>query len=338
MIFLFDISLKKVPQEFKEIEETKAKIEKLENQISILEKEWLSWNNLENIIKERDNQITILQERTHILENKLHDAEENIKLREKDIKNNELTIKRLQNELTKILEEKDAIEWTIEVLKSNLETAKKKWNKEVEKEYEEKLAIAQKQLKETEDKLNNTNQEKQVLEERNQELEDENLNLKKENEELSKKINEVKNWESEGNKAHIFKAGEWEDLKEYIIKQIKTANRSVVIIDPYIDNVTFELLSNRRIWVKWEIRYDSKKTWYSLTWNSTSLSELLKNKEDQEWNPIIVRSVNNLHDRFLIIDNIVRQIGTSMNSTMWSKATTIQRLKNTKEEILDAHR
>lgn len=338
LVFLFDISLKKIPQELKEIEETKSKIEKLEHQISILEKEWLSDNKLQTMIKERDNQIALLKDKTSDLEQKLITAEENIKQREKDIENNQITIKKLQNELTKIEEEKEEIEWTIEILQNNLLTAKKEWNKKIEKDYEEKLAAAQNRLKEAEEKLNSTNQEKLVLEERNQELEDENLNLKKENEELSKKINEVKNWESEGNKAHIFKAWEWEALKEYIIKQIKTANRSVVIIDPYIDNVTFELLSNRRIWVKWEIRYDTRKTINSFNWDRNVLAELLKNKEDQEWNPIIVRNVNNLHDRFLIIDNIVRQIWTSMNSTMGSKATTIQRLKNTKEEILDAHR
>jgi hypothetical protein len=45
-----------------------------------------------------------------------------------------------------------------------------------------------------------------------------------------------------------------------------------------------------------------------------------------------------LHDRFLIVDDVVYQIWTSLNSTLWDKATTIQKLRNTKEEILEAHR
>jgi hypothetical protein len=38
------------------------------------------------------------------------------------------------------------------------------------------------------------------------------------------------------------------------------------------------------------------------------LSELLKLKNDQEGNSIAVRTLANLHDRFLIVDDVVYQI------------------------------
>jgi len=88
------------------------------------------------------------------------------------------------------------------------------------------------------------------------------------------------------------------------------------------------------------IAYEKKKTFYStiIGWNTNVLSELLKLKNDQEGNSIAVRTLANLHDRFLIVDDVVYQIWTSLNSTLWDKTTTIQKLRNTKEEILEAHR
>lgn len=89
---------------------------------------------------------------------------------------------------------------------------------------------------------------------------------------------------------------------------------------------------------KCEIRYEMKKTLYSLQNNRNALTELLKKKYDQDGNPINVRAIPNIHDRFLIIDDIVWQVGTSMNVNLWSTVTTIQKLKNSKLEILDAYR
>ena len=107
-----------------------------------------------------------------------------------------------------------------------------------------------------------------------------------------------------------------------------------------MDSATFNLMYHRRIWVKWVINYERKKTVYQqwIDGDPAKLAELLKLKEDQEWNPIAVRTLSNLHDRFIIVDDVVWQIWTSLNSTLWEKSTTIQKLSNSKEEILDAHR
>jgi hypothetical protein len=121
---------------------------------------------------------------------------------------------------------------------------------------------------------------------------------------------------------------------------IKTANKTVMLIEPYIDATTFELIQNRRIGVKWVIAYEHKKTFLSAAINKNQflMKELLNKKFDQEWNSIVVRWLYNLHDRFIIIDDIVYQIWTSMNSTLWTKTTTIQKLKINKNDILEAHR
>lgn len=208
-----------------------------------------------------------------------------------------------------------------------LEEAKSNWNTELIAEAEEKLKNAENVMHELEDELENKNKRIQDLEEKVKELQ-----------EQQEKNKENAEWK--WNYGHIFKAWQKEEIWEFVTKKINKANRSVMLIEPYIDSKTFELMSHRRIWVKWIIAYEKRKTLYSgeINWNQNVLSELLGHKNDQEWNPIVVRTLANLHDRFMIIDDVVYQIWTSLNSTLWEKATTIQKLRNTKEEILDAHR
>ena len=208
-----------------------------------------------------------------------------------------------------------------------LEDAKNNWNDELISEAEEKLKNAENLMHELEGELDDKNKKIHDLEEKVKELEEQ----KEKNKE---------NGEWKWNYGHIFKAWQRDEIREFVTKKIAKANRSVMLIEPYIDSKTFELISHRRIWVKWIIAYEKRKTLYSgeINWNLNVLSELLGQKNDQEWNPIVVRTLANLHDRFMIIDDVVYQIWTSLNSTLWEKATTIQKLRNTKEEILEAHR
>ena len=145
--------------------------------------------------------------------------------------------------------------------------------------------------------------------------------------------NAVKDW----NRWHIFKIGETERLKEYLIRQIKSANKWVLIIDPYIDETTFELIKNKKYWVKGEIRYEVKKTLKALWENTARLSNILKLKKDPMDKDIRVRTVQNLHDRYLVIDNVVWSVSNSMNSSLGSRVTNVQRLNNHMREILEAY-
>lgn len=337
LIFLFDILLKKSPKEFKEIAEANEKVKILEEKIQELSESWTNDAEYQKAITERDKQIKILEEKASILKDKLSIAEKNIKERESSINENKQKIDDLQKIIDSLSKEKENAEYNITIIEGNLKQAIAKWNKEIYDEYESKLKEAEENLAYAESKLILVWQEKTILEWKNQQLKEENDNLKTENKELSRKIIEAQNHVSEWNKGLVFKAWEWEKIKEYLIKQINSANKSVIIIDPYIDEITFKLLWNRKIWVKWEIRYDKTKMLRGWS-NNYTISELLKKKWDQEWNPIIVRDIHNLHDRFLIIDDTVWSIGTSMNSTLWKKVTTIQKLKNNRQEILEAYR
>ena len=212
---------------------------------------------------------------------------------------------------------------------AQLEDAKKQWNKELISDAEKNLKNAKDTVQEKETELDDKTKTIQGLEEKVKELEAQ-----------MQKLQENQNGEWKGNYGHVFKAWQTQEILEFIVKKISKARRSVMIIEPYIDRATFDLLSHRQIWVKWVIAYEKKKTFYStiIGWNTNVLSELLKLKNDQEGNSIAVRTLANLHDRFLIVDDVVYQIWTSLNSTLWDKATTIQKLRNTKEEILEAHR
>lgn len=338
LVYLFDISLKKIPQELNEIKQAREKVEVLEKKIEELSSVWTTTLEYQRAIKERDQQIEVLKKKTSVLEARLEKAEKGIQDREDTIKENNLNIITLQQSISSITEEKESVEFKINELELKLREARKKWNNKTIKEYESKLAEEQSKLSDTELKLSTITLEKEILEERNQQLVDENANLRKENEELSRKIEEAKQGNNEWNKWHIFKAGEGEKIKQFLIKQIKSAFKSVIIIDPYIDSYTFELLWNRRTWVRWSIMYEMKKTLYSLNGDRNALTELLKKRSDQEGNEINVRTVPNLHARFFIIDDDVWSIDYSMNSNIGSKVTTIQKLKNTKQEILDAYR
>jgi len=335
LIFLFDILLKKIPKEFAEINEANDKIKKLEERIKQLSID-NDGDEYKSIIAERDKQIKLLEEKAKVLEWKLNVAQELINEREKNIRENNKKIEWLLKDIDSIIADKEDKEYKISKLESQLENAF--GDKELYDWLKIELEKAKKDLEHTISKLELTSKEKDSLEERNQQLVDENANLRKENEELSRKIEEAKQWNDEWNKWHIFKAWEGDKLKDYLIKQIKSASKSVIIIDPYIDDYTFELIWFRRIWVKGEIRYEMKKTLYMFKNDRNRLTEVLNRRYDQEGNAINVRHIGNLHDRFLIIDDVVWWVGTSMNNSMGGKVTTVQKLKNSRLEILDAYR
>jgi len=324
---------KQVEMAEKDREESELKYQKA---ISELEEAKNNWN---------DELINKAEEKLKWAEKKKREAEKIASSRAKEILELQLKIEGMWKEIDdlKIWSDKVKAEAEEQIKQANaekedakekyniamkeLEEAKNNWNDELIKQAEEKFKNAESTMHNLEDELESKNKKIQDLEEKVKELQ-----------EQQEKNKENAEWK--WNYGHIFKAWQKEEIWEFVTKKINKANRSVMLIEPYIDSKTFELMSHRRIWVKWIIAYEKRKTLYSgeINWNQNVLSELLGHKNDQEWNPIVVRTLANLHDRFMIIDDVVYQIWTSLNSTLWEKATTIQKLRNTKEEILEAHR
>lgn len=101
----------------------------------------------------------------------------------------------------------------------------------------------------------------------------------------------------------IFYDGQIFDAYQFVSRLIKSANKSIVLIDNYIDESVLTLLSKRENKVK-------------ATIYSANISEQLQldlKIFNRQYPEIQVVSFNKSHDRFLIIDNItVYHIGASL--------------------------
>ena len=105
-------------------------------------------------------------------------------------------------------------------------------------------------------------------------------------------------------KASLFYEGQWFDAFEYISSLIAKANQSILLIDPYCDGKALSFFKQR------------KKEVSVLICGGTE-SKLRKEEIDvfeKEYGPIKYKTLNNVHDRFLIIDNEeCYSLGTSLN-------------------------
>ena len=322
MIFILDLSLKKVPKEYRDINEAKDKIKLLESQIQALIDKWINTveynEKYQNMVNEKDALIQTLQEKTQQLEDKLIEAKEDIKKREEEINNNWSRINELQEKLLEIEKEKVTESLKVEELEKSLTKAQLEWNKKVEEKLYKELDEAKNSLKEIEDKLSTIEWEKNELEVKTWELEEENQILKIENEELRKKISDSK-W--------IDFMWEKDEADAYIISLIQSAKTRIIIVDNFVDYKTFSRLSKRWVWVKATV-YCSNIT--LLQWQR--INDVL---EDQEGNPIVKYYLSDVHDRFLIIDNEVYNPWSSLNSSFWWKRTNISKIPDrTPEEQL----
>jgi hypothetical protein len=100
----------------------------------------------------------------------------------------------------------------------------------------------------------------------------------------------------------IFYAGQIFDSYIFITDLMKSAKKSIVLIDNYIDESVLTILSKRASAVQ-AIIYTSKI--------SPQLQLDLK-KHNAQYLPITVKAFNLSHDRFLIIDDTVYHIGASL--------------------------
>jgi len=104
-------------------------------------------------------------------------------------------------------------------------------------------------------------------------------------------------------KQGIFYDGQVYDAYIFVSDLIKSAQKSIVLIDNYIDDTVLTLLSKREAKVKVTI----------YTKNITKQLELDLQKHNAQYPPIELKKFDASHDRFLLIDNAqVYHIGASL--------------------------
>jgi hypothetical protein len=100
----------------------------------------------------------------------------------------------------------------------------------------------------------------------------------------------------------VFFEGQIFDAYVFASNLIKSAKKTIVLIDNYIDETVLLLLSKRQENINTEIY--TKQV-------STQL-QLDLNKQNAQYSPINIKETSSFHDRFLIIDDTVYHIGASL--------------------------
>ena len=100
----------------------------------------------------------------------------------------------------------------------------------------------------------------------------------------------------------VFFEGQIFDAYIFASNLIKSARKTVVLIDNYVDENVLLLLSKREAKVSAQI----------YTRKISAQLQLDLTKHNSQYDPIIIDKSDTFHDRFLIIDNIVYHIGASL--------------------------
>jgi len=100
----------------------------------------------------------------------------------------------------------------------------------------------------------------------------------------------------------VFFEGEIFDAYVFASNLIKSANKTIVLIDNYIDESVLVLLSKRQ----------SKVSAQIFTKQISNQLQLDVKRHNSQYDPIIINKTTRFHDRFLIIDNTVYLIGASI--------------------------
>ena len=100
----------------------------------------------------------------------------------------------------------------------------------------------------------------------------------------------------------IFYDGQIFDAYIFVTDLVRSARRSVVLIDNYVDESVLLMFSKRASGVSAEIR----------TGRLSSQLQLDVVKHNSQYEPIVIVQTQNIHDRFLIVDDDVYHIGASL--------------------------
>ena len=100
----------------------------------------------------------------------------------------------------------------------------------------------------------------------------------------------------------IFYDGQIFDAYAHIVNLIKQAQKSIVLVDNYINVDTLTMLSNRR--------QDVSVTIHTRQLNQQQQLDI--QRHNQQYPPISINTCKHNHDRFLIIDDVVYLFGASL--------------------------
>ena len=131
------------------------------------------------------------------------------------------------------------------------------------------------------------------------------LEMMQHQQESDKRIDEVFRRLDEGSvqpKQGIFYDGQVYDAYTFVSDLVKSAKRSIVLIDNYVDETVLTLLDKRIICVTADI--------YTQQINQQLHLDI--NRHNSQYPPINVSVFRRSHDRFLCIDDVVYHIGASI--------------------------
>ena len=121
----------------------------------------------------------------------------------------------------------------------------------------------------------------------------------------------------------VFYNGQIFDAYVFATDLIKSAKKSVTLIDNYIDESVLLTLSKRKAKVRATI----------ITRSDSKVSQLDIEKHNAQYSPIEVKVCNTFHDRFLIIDNEVYHLGASLKD-LGKKLFAFSKLEMPAETLL----
>ncbi len=121
----------------------------------------------------------------------------------------------------------------------------------------------------------------------------------------------------------VFYNGQIFDAYVFATDLIKSAKKSVTLIDNYIDESVLLMLSKRKAKVRATI----------VTRSDSKVSQLDIEKHNAQYLPVEVKVCDTIHDRFLIIDNEVYHLGASLKD-LGKKLFAFSKLEMPAETIL----
>ena len=154
-------------------------------------------------------------------------------------------------------------------------------------------------------------------------LEYDNFDNKNKLIEHDNKINQILDeMNSKEIKEKIFYDGEIYDAYSLLINIIREAKNKIIIIDNYIDKTIFDVLSYKDENIKVEI------------WTKEEKSKLDYDKFNLQYENVEIKKVNNIHDRFIIIDDEkLYHVGASLKD-LGKKCFAINKMNKENIEIL----
>ena len=121
----------------------------------------------------------------------------------------------------------------------------------------------------------------------------------------------------------VFYDGQIFDAYVFATDLIRSATRSLILIDNYIDESVLLMLSKRQAVVSAEIRTGRL---------TTTLKQDLA-RHNSQYPPIVISQTKNIHDRFLIVDDDVYHIGASLKD-LGKKLFAFSKMNVSKDKLV----